>query len=271
MVAHRLIIDRPASGAWNMAVDETLLIDAAVRGIATLRLYQWSEPTLSLGYFQQYGDRNQHLASRECVCVRRQTGGGAILHDRELTYSLALPANHPLARQTESLYASVHDAFIAALKPMLGGEDSRWILLRRDQESTMSAHEEPFLCFQRRARGDVVFRSRETSIDPGDNAARTASPDWKVLGSAQRRHQGAILQHGSLLWNTSLAAPELAGLSESVGIDASTDELSTAISEAILRKLSLHMSQAELPPDLESNARQLANNKYASAAWTKRR
>src|SRR5882724_9809402 len=87
----RLIIDPPAHGAWNMAVDEALLESAAVDGIATLRLYQWSEPTLSLGYFQPAADRQTHPASRECPLVRRASGGGAILHDRELTYSLAIP------------------------------------------------------------------------------------------------------------------------------------------------------------------------------------
>ena len=80
-----------------MAVDEALLIDAAENGVATLRFYQWSEPTLSLGYFQRYDDRDQHAASRECAVVRRQTGGGAILHDRELTYSL-VASRQPSAR-----------------------------------------------------------------------------------------------------------------------------------------------------------------------------
>ena len=94
----RLIIDRPLPGAWNMAVDEALLLDASENGSASLRFYGWNAPTLSLGYFQRYDDRDLHAASRDCAVVRRQTGGGAILHDRELTYSLVLPPNHPLAR-----------------------------------------------------------------------------------------------------------------------------------------------------------------------------
>jgi hypothetical protein len=99
----RLIIDPPQNGAWNMAVDEALLLDAIEDGSATLRFYQWSEPTLSLGYFQRYADRNQHHASRNCAIVRRQSGGGAILHDRELTYSLVLPPGHPLGRNPNGL------------------------------------------------------------------------------------------------------------------------------------------------------------------------
>jgi len=270
VVAHCLIIDPPAPGAWNMAVDEALLGDAVENGIATLRLYQWSEPTLSLGYFQRYEDRNQHIASQKCACVRRQTGGGAILHDRELTYSLALPAAHPLARQSDGLYASVHDAVIAELTPMIDG-NSRWTLIRRDQESTLPAREEPFLCFQRRARGDVVLLP--PNADGDQNPASMSSPpaDWKVLGSAQRRHRGAILQHGSLLLNTSPAAPELAGLGDLTGLDVSTAELSNRISLQITGVLGLPMTPTALPPNLELIARELANSKYGAAAWTNRR
>src|SRR5690242_1143259 len=86
----RLILDPPAPGSWNMAVDEALLETAADAGIATLRFYQWNEPTLSLGYFQAAAERNQHSMSSGCPLVRRASGGGAILHDRELTYSIAM-------------------------------------------------------------------------------------------------------------------------------------------------------------------------------------
>src|SRR5688572_17520100 len=111
----RLIIDSPAAGPRNMAIDEALLSDATENGVATLRFYQWSEPTLSLGYFQRYDERYQHTGSRDCAVVRRQSGGGAILHDRELTYSLALPAGHPLARDSQRLYSAIHEAFINML------------------------------------------------------------------------------------------------------------------------------------------------------------
>src|SRR6185369_7453569 len=101
--------------SWNMAVDEVLLLDAAENGTAALRFYSWSEPTLSLGYFQRYSDREQHAASRACAIVRRQTGGGAILHDRELTYSLVLPEPHPFAKRSPQLYTTVHQAIIESL------------------------------------------------------------------------------------------------------------------------------------------------------------
>src|SRR5438445_617792 len=82
----RLIHDLPGDGPWNMAVDEALLEDAARSGRPTLRFYGWAEPTLSLGYFQPYAQRASHPPSSRCAVVRRPTGGGAILHDAELTY-----------------------------------------------------------------------------------------------------------------------------------------------------------------------------------------
>lgn len=68
----RLLRHAPAPGAWNMAVDEVLL----ERAVACLRFYRWSEPTLSLGYFQAYADRREHPPSLPCAAVRRLTGGG---------------------------------------------------------------------------------------------------------------------------------------------------------------------------------------------------
>ena len=108
---------QPARGTWRST--KRCSRTAVDGGVATLRFYQWSEPTLSLGYFQRYDDRHQHAASRKCAVVRRQSGGGAILHDRELTYSLTLPASHPLTRDATALYTAVHNAFIQALAPRL--------------------------------------------------------------------------------------------------------------------------------------------------------
>ena len=80
----RLIIDPPALGRMNMAIDEALL-ESASRGETILRFYSWSPATLSLGYFQAYDDRREHSASADLDVVRRSTGGGAIVHDQEIT------------------------------------------------------------------------------------------------------------------------------------------------------------------------------------------
>ena len=144
MERFRLFVDPPCPGSWNMAVDEALLEAAVAGGDATLRLYQWSEPTLSLGYFQRYDDRNRHDASRDCAVVRRQSGGGAILHDRELTYSLTLPPGHPLSRDATALYNAMHNLFIALLEPRLADAN------HRDLRLVLNATDSP-LAAERRA------------------------------------------------------------------------------------------------------------------------
>src|SRR3569833_2236254 len=90
----RLIVDESRGGELNMAIDE-LLADAAR---PVLRFYAWRPATLSLGYFQAYADRHAHAASLGCPVVRRSSGGGAIVHDHEITYSLVVPVGHPWAR-----------------------------------------------------------------------------------------------------------------------------------------------------------------------------
>jgi lipoate-protein ligase A len=218
----RLLVDQPAPGDWNMAVDEMLLDWAAEHGAACLRFYQWEKPTLSLGYFQSYEDRWDHAASRDCPVVRRLTGGGAILHDAELTYSLVLPAQHRLARNRDALYDTVHRSLIETLASwgihaailgqtlatrrvsVLACPPADVPAAARDQKpagdgSPLNSHvcgTEPFLCFQRRTAGDVVVG------------------DVKIAGSAQRRRRGAVLQHGSVLLRRSPAAPELPGIEE---------------------------------------------------------
>jgi lipoate-protein ligase A len=224
-----------------------------------LRFYQWSEPTLSLGYFQRSADRHKHEASRHCSVVRRQTGGGAILHDRELTYSIALPARHPLARQAQDLYAAVHDAFIATIHTLLPSSPPRWMLIRREKLSILPAADDPFLCFQRQAPGDVLL------VPEG-----TAGP-WKILGSAQRRHRGAVLQHGSLLLERSPAAPELPGLRDLTGVALEPRQLAVAASDHLAAALNLRLADSLFPPESQSIAAELANRKYGGLAWTNRR
>jgi lipoate-protein ligase A len=249
-----------------MAVDEALLEAAVAGGDATLRLYQWNQPTLSLGYFQHYNDRNQHIASRECAIVRRQSGGGAILHDRELTYSLSLPPRHPLSRNATALYNAVHNLFIAVLAPRLGPKASEQFRLALNEvDSKLRPNEEPFLCFQRRARGDLLLESKKNT------ATNSAPQTYKVLGSAQRRHRGAILQHGSFLVSRSSAAPELAGWQDLTGVQFVLDELMADWVRQFCHLSSANMQPEELPESIRSAAREIERNKYSSRSWTARR
>ncbi len=207
MIPCRLIVDGPHSGAWNMALDEVLLTEAADKGIASLRFYQWTPATLSLGYFQAADDRRQHQPSREAPLVRRASGGGALVHDQEITYSLALPSSHPLARGGEALYFAVHTLLVELLQERFAPDGGRFTLCEKRMPGEPT---EPWLCFLRRARGDVLYVPAESS----ETGPLPADGRFKVCGSAQRRRGGAVLQHGGLVLERSTVAPEIPGLAE---------------------------------------------------------
>ncbi len=161
-MSSRLIVEsEPRTGVWNMAFDEALLEAASRRGESILRLYRWSEPTLSLGYFQRSVPPELPRPLLSLPRVRRLSGGGAILHHFEWTYSCAIPRTHPYAKNTERLYEVVHGALICALgslhvKACLRGGNT---------------NAEAFLCFLRGDARDVIVGKQ------------------KVAGSAQRRRR----------------------------------------------------------------------------------
>jgi lipoate-protein ligase A len=242
----RLFEHDPAAGAWNMSVDEALVECAAADGIASLRFYQWTPATLSLGYFQSADERMSHAASHDCPVVRRASGGGAILHDRELTYSLAIPVRDSWAASAEQLYSATHDALAAAL-------DSLGVAARLCPASEPKRTGEPFLCFQRRATGDLLV----------GNA--------KIAGSAQRRHRQAVLQHGSILLAASRFAPELPGLEEISGREIPVKSLLELFRGALESRLRIEWTQCALPEGFEGRVASIEREKFASHAWTFRR
>lgn len=190
-----LLVDPPLPGAENMARDEALL-DAVGRGDLPpcLRFYAWSAPTLSLGYFQAFDEvRRQSESIASLPVVRRTTGGGAILHDLELTYALVVPIGHPWLRPNANhLYELAHRAIIGAIGPpvrMVGCEGSPGACDQQGPASVSRTHRAgPFFCFDRRHSYDVVV--------PAEHAGDATR---KLAGSAQRRTRTAVLQHGSLI------------------------------------------------------------------------
>ena len=261
----RLIVDPPQSGAWNMAVDEALLTEAATEGLATLRFYEWSEPTLSLGYFQKYADRAQHPASASAAVVRRQSGGGAILHDHELTYSLALPRKHSLVLDAQRLYMTVHEVIATVLRNTLPQVHSPRSLRFAEQVEVDKKKTEPFLCFQRRSAGDLVFIAK-LSNQVADN--------HKIVGSAQRRSRGAVLQHGSILLWRSEFGPELAGLGDLCDNALATTCLTSELSAQLLQALDLDEQGETCERKLGNRCRALAarlrDEKYGNRVWTQK-
>jgi len=247
MLSVRLINSSARPGDWNMAVDAALMDSAEQTGRATLRFYRWDEPTLSLGYFQTHASRAGHAASHAAPMVRRSTGGGAIVHDAELTYSLTAPVAHPLASDAEAMYRLLHGALVDALTDWnvtaelcQGGSGGR-------------AADEPFLCFQRRSVGDVIVASQ------------------KIAGSAQRRRRGVILQHGSVLLRRSSTAPELMGLTELPGKPLSDSDLMAAWIQTIAARRQIRWEPEELSRDEIERATELVDEIYGQPAWNLRR
>lgn len=188
MPALRVILDEtPSRGTWNMAVDEALLEGAATSNQMTLRWYAWRQPTISLGYFQALPEFTADDPLHGLDVVRRLSGGGAILHHHEWTYSCVLPAAHPLVQRPTELYTVVHEAIIDVVNPL--GATAR---LRGERSA--ADEKQIFLCFLRGDPRDVVLKGH------------------KVVGSAQRRRGGAVLQHGSVLLTSSPHAPHQPGL-----------------------------------------------------------
>ena len=245
----RLIIDRPQSGAWNMALDQALLECADTSRQVVLRFYQWSEPTLSLGYFQRLASRSEHQASQTSAIVRRASGGGAILHDRELTYSLVVPADARGtqlydSRDTGALYRRVHESLIELLAEL--GATARLCA----QASSEVRTDQPFLCFQRRAVGDVLLG------------------DYKIAGSAQRRFRGTILQHGSILLRRSASAPELPGIADLSPFELSAEELTERWLPKLTRALELECQAGVVSAGETARAEELVRTRYGSSEWT---
>lgn len=233
-----------------MAVDEALLEGAGPEQAPTLRFYTWEEPTLSLGYFQEHLQRQTHAPSQCCTLVRRASGGGAILHHLELTYSYVVPVRSRFSDDPLFLYDTFHDSLIETLKEEWGVSAERHISLASIGQV---ATPEPFLCFERRAAGDVICRGK------------------KICGSAQRRGRSAVLQHGSVLLKQSPHTPELPGILELTGVLIPLTELWQNWAKRLAMALKTDLTQGVLSPEEQAEAHRIADQKFSSPDWTHRR
>jgi len=198
----RLVHSGHLQGALNMAIDEAIMRVVA-KGAAppTLRFYGWDPPAISVGYFQNVA-REVDRAACESVgvdLVRRPTGGRAVLHDVEVTYSLVVPEENPVipAGITES-YRAISEGMVQGFVRL--GLDAKMVSLRRQRAAGSGG-----------AGDGAPLSSRyQVTIDAaeakGHSAACFDAPSWyevtvdgkKIVGSAQVRRLGVLLQHGSI-------------------------------------------------------------------------
>lgn len=247
MTQARLLPLTACTAYRNMATDQAILESVERSSIPTLRFYGWLQPSLSLGYFQQYQARTSHEASSQADCVRRATGGGAILHHHELTYCLVMPMPASSTHDRQKLYRQTH----AAIANTLAKFAVRATPYRIDGRT--GGDESSFLCFQRRTEEDLVVGG------------------YKVLGSAQRRARHAVLQHGSLLLEASPLAPQLPGVFDLTSKRLDPIEMVDPIAKHLGESLGFHWVSGQFTDEERQRSEYIESEKFGSTAWTHRR
>jgi lipoate-protein ligase A len=173
----RLVIDeQPRSGAANMAIDQAIAeACAAGESLPTLRFYQWKPPAVSLGRHQPHAEIDHAaVAAAGYEVVRRPTGGRAILHTDEFTYSVA-------AAQSEArLTGGVMDAYLNISNALLAGLQELGVTAQKAPASMRAGSDVSAACFEVPSAYEITAAGR------------------KLMGSAQSRRAGYVLQHGSL-------------------------------------------------------------------------
>ena len=265
----RLLMTPPARGAWNMAVDEAIL-QAAGRGesLPTLRLYAWQPACLSLGFAQSYKDADEGgLQANGWEVVRRLTGGRAILHTDELTYSIIAPPNEPRVQGSilES-YRRLARALVLAVRDL-------GLPVEMEEHAAPAGADKGPVCFEVPSAYEIVVGGK------------------KLVGSAQARKKDGVLQHGTLPLYGDLARitqalvfPDEAARAQAAhnllarartvetvtGRVISWETAAQAFVRAFQSELDLSLEPGELSAAEKVRAQELVQNKYDHPDWTER-
>ncbi len=180
MTVWRWIETGPTDGASHMAVDQALLENVSESQLPTMRVYSWKPACISLGIHQS----SEHIDLDRCrkdglSVVRRPTGGRAVLHDDEVTYSVVFPEGTPIfLRSLSEIYDLINRGLLRGIKQLgVPAElEKRSLNIRNHYKSKLSTS-----CFSAAAKFEIVVQGK------------------KMVGSAQRRTASGVLQHGSIL------------------------------------------------------------------------
>jgi lipoate-protein ligase A len=220
------------SAAMNMAIDEALLEGITVPAV---RFYRWQSPALSFGYFGRFADVAKYQGDRDLV--RRWTGGGIVFHGEDLTYSILIPANDAaFAESSIWIYEKIHCALCAALAEV--GQHA--VVAGGDDPDRFSVAVAPrradisnagYNCFTTPVRADVMIDGR------------------KVAGAAQRRTRRGLLQQGSIQ-----------------GV-----HIGNGLAERFAQALSANCCERKVDEEILRLARKLAEKKYGTEGWLRKR
>lgn len=271
MTTWRLLITPPARGAWNMAVDEAILEHAqAGRGasLPTLRLYAWTPACLSLGHAQPFTDVDTvRLKERGWEVVRRATGGRAILHTDELTYSVIAPNDEPRVE------GSVLESYNRLAQALLLAVQSLEIPVEMKEGKVNENGTTNPVCFEVPSTYEITVNGK------------------KLIGSAQARKKEGVLQHGSLplIGDLSRICQALVFENESarenaakrllerattvesaLGRAVSWEDAAQAFIRAFESQLGLSLKRGEMSESESQRTDELVREKYDHPSWTER-
>jgi len=173
------------TGHHNMAVDLQLVEECRESGTAYLRFYRWKPFAVSLGYNQNKSANAVYLNTKKCRAdnidiVTRPTGGRAVLHSEELTYSVVMQSS----RSTYELYRDISNAIINGLKTLHPGMEELSFTKETPDLQMLMKTGRYNLCFSSAIKNEINFKGK------------------KLVGSAQRKFGNVVLQHGSVLIGT---------------------------------------------------------------------
>ncbi len=271
----RLIIeDEPRSGPANMAVDEALAESvAAGDALPTLRFYRWQPAAVSLGRHQSVADVDPDKITRQGYdLVRRTTGGRAILHTDELTYSVTAPLDDP------RMAGGVMDAYLLISNGLLAGLEGLGLAAQKAAGDVRAGPDVSAACFEVPSAYEITAGGR------------------KLMGSAQSRRKGYVLQHGSLPLVGDIArlvdvlalpdeeatilrsqlAERACTLAQALGVAEDSPLLdfrraADSMAAGLAQALNLHWQPGHLTAAENRRSAELIRTRYADPAWTGQR
>lgn len=246
----RLIETKQDNAHMNMAIDEALLSSK----IPVLRFYSWKPAGLSIGYFQPIKNFNfNNLKKHEVDIVRRITGGNAVLHDRELTYSFIIDEN--------KMPKSIIDSYKQISKGLLQGLKN--LGLSPEMNKNVEKKGRSAACFNDPSWYEILVDGK------------------KIVGSAQKRVDGKLLQHGavlididiekyaSLFENASLKnlKNRITSINKELNVKKTYADVKKAMKSGFEKALKIDFIEDNLTKKEEDTAKKLYNEKYSSDKW----
>ena len=267
----RFVVNAPSIGAWNMAVDEAILESTAEHlQPTTLRFYSWNPFCLSLGYAQPFSDIDDALLKRKgWEVVRRPTGGKAILHADELTYSICAPQNDP------HVQGSVLESYRHLSQGLLSALENLGLQANSEPHKELSERNttKP-ICFEIPSDYEITLNGK------------------KIIGSAQARKKNGVLQHGTIplfgditritqvlrypnvedqQQSRLLLQNHATTLEEQIGQRITWKRAAQAVLCGFENALGIKIKMGYLSETERLRAKQLFEEKYSTSKWTKRK